>query len=347
MQTLNQKVRQTFRFASDKPIIHGAELARRELRWGIVGAVIVVLALVVSGVVYVVPLGKSTYTADLSEAGSIKAGDDVRLAGIPVGKVKSLELQADSVEMTFTVDSDVFLGEETTLDIRMLTIVGGHYVAVTPAGTSALGKRSIPADHVRLPYSLAQVFQDAAAPIADVDGDTLRENFAALQTSIATGPDGIRRAGNAIESLVDILDRQNEDVSRMLAFLDEYLTAINSSKSVLGDMITRINLMETIAIDKRAEIKESIIIIGEVLSRIAALEPTWQTTLKPMAHKLAEAIPELDRLEQKLGGVVASVHDMLSQLQNMVAPQGGVVVDQSSATIAAPALCIPVPGKAC
>lgn len=347
MQTLNHKPPKRFRFASDKPIIHGAALARHELRWGIAGAVVVALAFVVSAVIFVVPLGKSTYTADLSEAGSIKVGDDVRVAGVPVGKVKSVELQSDTVEMTFTVDSDVFLGEETTLDIRMLTVVGGHYVAVTPAGTSALGNRSIPADHVRLPYSLSQVFQDAAAPIADVDGETLRKNFAAVQTSIATSPDGIRRTGNAIESLVDILDKQNDDVSRMLAFVDEYLTAVNASKSVLGGLITDINQMETIAIDKRAEIKESIIIIGEVLSRIAALEPTWQSTLKPMAHKLAEAIPELERLEGKLDGVVASVQDLLSRVQNLVAPQGGVVLDQSAATIAAPALCIPVPGKAC
>ena len=133
----------------------------------------------------------------------------------------------------------------------------------------------------------------------------------------------------------------------MLAFVDEYLTAVNASKSVLGDMITRINLMETIAIDKRAEIDQAITTIGEVLSRIAALEPTWQSTLKPMAHKLAEAIPEMQRLSEKLGGVVVSVQDLLSRLQHVVSPQGGVLIDQASATIAAPALCIPVPGKAC
>lgn len=347
MQTVNHKPPKRFRFASDKPIIHGAALARHELRWGIAGAVVVTLALVVSAIIFVLPIGKSTYTAEMSEAGSIKAGDDVRAAGVPVGKVKSVELQSDTVEMKFTVDSDVFLGEETTLDIRMLTVVGGHYVAVNPAGTSALGNRSIPADHVRLPYSLSQVFQDAAAPIADVDGETLRKNFAAVQTSIATSPDGIRRTGNAIESLVDILDKQNDDVSRMLAFVDEYLSAVNTSKSVLGGLITDITQMETIAIDKRAEIKESITIIGEVLSRIAALEPTWQSTLKPMAYKLAESIPELERLEGKLDGVVASVQDLLSRVQNLVAPQGGVVLDQSAATIAAPTLCIPVPGKGC
>ncbi|MBJ8344437.1 MlaD family protein [Antrihabitans sp. YC2-6] len=347
MQTLNQRSLRRFGFASDKPILHGAALERHELRWGIAGAVVVALALVASAVIFVVPLGKSTYTADLSEAGSIKVGDGVRLAGVPVGKVTSLELRSDTVHMTFTVDSDVFLGDQTTLDIRMLTIVGGHYVAVTPAGTSALGKRSIPADHVRLPYSLSQVFQDAATPISDVDGETLRKNFAAAQSAIASSPEGIRRTGNAIESLVDVLERQNDDVSRMLAFVDEYLTAVNASKSVLGDMITRINLMETIAIDKRAEIDQAITTIGEVLSRIAALEPTWQSTLKPMAHKLAEAIPEMQRLSEKLGGVVVSVQDLLSRLQHVVSPQGGVLIDQASATIAAPALCIPVPGKAC
>ncbi|MGB3675421.1 MAG: hypothetical protein WA988_13370, partial [Candidatus Nanopelagicales bacterium] len=118
-------------------------------------------------------------------------------------------------------------------------------------------------------------------------------------------------------------------------------------KSVLGDMITRINLMETIAIDKRAEIDESITTIAEVLSRIAAIEPTWQSTLKPMADKLAEAIPDLERLSEKLGGIVVSVRDLLSRLQTIVSPQGDVLVDQSSTTMSAPALCIPVPGKVC
>ena len=170
MQPLNVKVRNWFRLPGNKPIPTEKQSARAQLRLGVLGAVLVAAALIATGVLYVLPLSTSTYTAELAEAGSVKVGDDVRVAGVPVGTVTSIDLHSTSVTMTFTVDNDVFVGDQTTLDIRMLTIVGGHYVAASPAGTEPLGDNVIPPDRVRLPYNLAQAFQDAAQPIRDVDG---------------------------------------------------------------------------------------------------------------------------------------------------------------------------------
>uniref|UniRef100_UPI0024564788 MlaD family protein n=1 Tax=Nocardia neocaledoniensis TaxID=236511 RepID=UPI0024564788 len=121
-------------FSGDRPIMDEATKRARELRMGIIGLGLVVLFIIGAGIVYVVPLGKHTYTAELSEAQSVREGDDVRLAGISVGSVTSLELKPDKVLMEFTVDREVFVGDQTSLDIRMLTVVGGHYVALYPAG---------------------------------------------------------------------------------------------------------------------------------------------------------------------------------------------------------------------
>ncbi|MBJ8342129.1 MCE family protein [Antrihabitans sp. YC3-6] len=346
MQQVKTKARNWFQLAANRPIPTEKQSARAQFRLGIVGAALVVLALIGAGVLYALPLGKATYTAELAEAGSVKVGDDIRVAGIPVGTVTSIDLHSNSVTMSFTVDDDVFVGDETTLDIRMLTIVGGHYVALFPAGESPLDDSVIPPDRTRLPYNLARAFQDAAQPIRDVDGNTLRQNFAALQTSLDGSPDGLRRAGNAIDSLVDILVEQNDDVSRTLAIADEYMSAINGSKSLLGELIRRISILETIVIDKRAEIQEALRVTDEALSRLAVLGPHWETTLKPMAQKLSAAIPELQRLTEKLSGAVDSVRNLLGRLQPLATPDG-LVVDQSSSTITAPALCVPVPGKAC
>ncbi|NMN98897.1 MCE family protein [Nocardiaceae bacterium YC2-7] len=343
---MNPKARRWFHLPGNRPIPTEKQSARSQLRLGALGATVVVLALIATGVLYALPLGRSTYTADLTEAGSIKTGDDVRVAGIPVGSVTSLELQPHGVRMRFTVKDEVFIGDQTTLDIRMLTIVGGHYVAVFPAGTAPLADAVIPPERVRLPYSLAQAFQDAAQPLRDVDGTTLRQNFAALQTSLDGSPDGLRRAGNAIESLVDVLVKQNDDVSRTLAIADEYLSAINSSKSLLGELVRTIRILETIVIDKQAEIQEALRITDEALSRLAVLAPHWDNTLKPMAQKLADTIPELQRLGDKLGGAVASVRELLARVQPLATPQG-LVLDQSSTTITGPDLCVPVPGKGC
>ena len=201
------------RFGANKPIPTAAESKRRELRMGIIGAALVAALLAAAGLFYVLPLGKSTYIAHMSEAGAIKAGDNVRIAGIPVGEVKSVELDSDDVTMKFTVDDDVFIGDATTLDIKMLTAAGGHYLAVTPVGTKPLGSTPIPADHVHLPYSLMRAFQDAATPIAQVDGNTFRKNLASLEASLTTSPDGLReigRARRAVERRVGVRAPEDE-----------------------------------------------------------------------------------------------------------------------------------------
>ena len=53
--------------------------------------------------------GGDTYTAAFSEAGGLKTNDPVRIAGVRVGSVESIELEGDHVKVSFRVktDSDV------------------------------------------------------------------------------------------------------------------------------------------------------------------------------------------------------------------------------------------------
>ncbi|MEC3919348.1 MlaD family protein [Nocardia sp. CDC160] len=317
----------------------------RELRLGLYGAVVLAVVLVATAVSYVLPLGKATYTADLAEARSVRTGDEIRIAGIDVGSVKSLELLPDRVRMTFTMNDNVFLGDQTSLEVRMLTVVGGHYVAVFPAGDKPLGKHSIPTDRVRLPYSLIRTLQDATAPVEQVDGDTLRKNFDALADSVDRSPDALRRMGSAVQSLVDLINRQNTDVSKALTVMDEYLTAINANRSLLGTFLRKIGALETDGLAKKAEIATALTVTGQLLSRIAAIEPAWHDELEPLADQLEAAVPQLEDLGRRFDQALNNLGDIKTRLQ--AAAQNGVTVDQSGITITAPEVCVPLPGRDC
>ncbi|MEU2031177.1 MlaD family protein [Nocardia amamiensis] len=346
MQPLNKLSRGRIRFRGDRPVPDDRTARRRELRLGLIGAATVVSVLAACGILYTLPVGKVEYRADLSEAGAIRPGEDVRVAGINVGTVESLELHDDRVHMVFTVDSDVFVGDQSTLDIRMLTIAGGHFVALTPAGSKPLGKKVIAKDRVRLPYTLGQAFQDAITPVREVDGDVLRDNLGQLQAALVESPDGLRQLGRAVDSIVDILDQQNLDVSRALAVSQEYLSRISGNTALYGRLNSKLNLTTDILVDKRAELRVSLALLARLLSRIAAAEPAYDHTLKPMLDELAEAIPELERLTGRLDQVVNSVQSIGQQLQQIAGPDG-YAIDQSQTTVSAPALCIPVPGRSC
>ncbi|MEV0251531.1 MlaD family protein [Nocardia sp. NPDC050712] len=330
------------RWLPHTPDRHEAAKNRREFRLGVAGAAFVALLLLATAVIYVLPLGKTTYTAELSEAQSIRAGAQVRVAGITVGSVTELELLPDRVRMRFTVDREVFLGADTSLEIRMLTAVGGHYLAVFPAGEKPLGKTMIPPDRVRLPYSLVQTLQDAAAPVAEVDGDTLRANLATLQESMRDSPDALRQMGTAAQSFVTILERQNQDVSRALTVMDEYLRALNGNKSLLGTFVRELGMLMVLGLNKRAEIEVALTIAAQLLSRIAALEPSYQDILKPMTSRLRELLPQLGQLSGQLDAALPAWRELRDRLVAASTSEEGLVIDHSMLNV-----CVPVPGRGC
>ncbi|MQY31715.1 MlaD family protein [Nocardia aurantia] len=336
--------------------VTAARTERRQLRLGLIGAALVLVCAVAAGLLYVVPFGKKTYTAELSEAQSVQTGDDVRVAGIIVGSVKSLQLKPDRVVMRFTVDSGVFVGDESTLDVRMLTVIGGHYVALFPSGSKPLGGKAIPPDRVRLPYSLTQTFQDAIRPLRTVDGDTLRRNLSALDSSIEQAPDALRTTLDTVNTYVDALNRQRSQVSAALSVADEYVTMYDGAKTDLGRLMDSVNLLENVLVDKRAELREGIRLLQAVIDRLAALAPTWNSTLEPKLRELTDALPRLEQLGGQLEPVIGTVADLRDKVRGWMTPDG-VTVDQSGQTVTAPAgadplaalpgVCVPVPGRDC
>ncbi|WP_405136614.1 MlaD family protein [Nocardia sp. NBC_01388] len=340
-----QRLRRAGRFLRD--LRYGTDTDKSTQRLlGVIGLVVVGLVLAVSVVIYVVPLGKHSYLALVDDAGSVHVGDDVRIAGISVGSVTALELTDDAVHMRFTVKNNISIGADTSLDIRMLTPIGGHYVAVTPAGTTPLGSKAIPADRVRLPYNLIQAIQDAQRPLAGVDGDTLRRNLSDLTASLRDSPNSVTTLTDALTAMVGMLNTQNRDVSRALDVADEYLSMLGNSRTIIGTMLTKIGLMETQILDRQADVKEALRVVTELLARIAAVEPAWREQLEPLADRILAAAPQLDQLGQRLGDVSDQLAQAGDRLRALITPQG-IPIDQSGDTITAPALCVPVPGKGC
>lgn len=325
----------------------GADTTERTQRWlGLEGLLVGIVVLAASAIIYLVPMGTTMYTAVLPDAGSVKEGEDIRVAGITVGTVHELTLTEDSVHMTFTVESDVALGDTTSLEIRMLTPIGGHYVMLFPSGTEQLGSSVIPADRVRLPYNLMEAIQDAQRPTAGVDGDTLRRSLSDLTASLERSPGSIATFTDAMSTLVGLLDKQNQDVSRALAVADEYVSMLGQSRSVIGAMLTKIGVMETQLLDRRADVNEALRVASELFSRLAAIEPAWREQLEPALDQILAAGPQLEDLVEQLGAAADQLARAGDGLRAVLTPNG-VEVDHSGQSVSVAKICVPVPGKGC
>lgn len=71
------------------------------------------------------------YTAVISDVFGLREGDDVRMAGVRVGRVEKIELQGDVAKVSFVVQSDQQLLGTTVASVTYQNIVGQRYLGLS------------------------------------------------------------------------------------------------------------------------------------------------------------------------------------------------------------------------
>src|SRR5215207_10471535 len=122
--------------------------------------VAVLLAVVlVAGAVFLVRqvlFGPKTITAYFPTTTAIYPGDEVRVSGVKVGKIDSIEPEGTQTKMTLKVDHDVPIPADAKAVIVAQNLVAARYVQLTPAYRSGDGPTMrdgavIPSDRTAVP----------------------------------------------------------------------------------------------------------------------------------------------------------------------------------------------------
>ena len=81
--------------------------------------------------------GQYDLTASFRSAQGVNVGTDVRLAGVKVGTVTSLDLNPTTfrADAIFSVDSDIELPDDSAALVAAEGLLGGYYVELVPGGS--------------------------------------------------------------------------------------------------------------------------------------------------------------------------------------------------------------------
>lgn len=107
--------------------------------------VFVVLGVVALGYLSITLGGLETFTkgrilyAEFEKAGGIRPGASVEIAGVEVGKVKSIRLNEDyQALLELSVEEKVEIQEDAFASIKTKGLIGEKYVMITPGGSDEI-----------------------------------------------------------------------------------------------------------------------------------------------------------------------------------------------------------------
>lgn len=224
----------------------------REQNKTVIGAVGIVAIVSIIAVTFNINsiIGGATYRAEFSEAAGLKPEDEVRVAGVKVGKVLEVELAGDRVQVEFRA-KDVTLGGASRADIRIKTLLGRKFLMLVPDGDGKMEEGDvIPLERTSSPFDITEAFGDLALTVEGIDDEQLAQSFSVMADTFRDTPDDVRASLEGLsrlsrtlasrdEQLRELLSR-TEGVSQVLAERDEDLVVFfNQSSLILQELRNR------------------------------------------------------------------------------------------------------------
>ncbi|NLG46600.1 MCE family protein [Gordonia sp. (in: high G+C Gram-positive bacteria)] len=187
----------------------------RRLWYGIFGVLGIVVVLVAVVGLSSAGLGKRTYTADFEQAGGIRSGDKVRVAGIDVGEVTGTELAGDHVTVTMKVNSDIQVKDDGSAEIKMSTLLGQRYVDVV-IGDSSKDAPDDRIQHTFVPYDLQKTLEKGTPILAGIEADDLTNSIRSLNQQLAGAPAIMGPTLEALTQMSDVLNNRHDQITQLL-----------------------------------------------------------------------------------------------------------------------------------
>ncbi|MEZ0365782.1 MlaD family protein [Mycobacterium sp. pUA109] len=311
--------------------------------WGVGALVMVVLLAITAAAVYISPPGQRTVVFYTDDAAAVRPGDTVRIAGITVGKVKDLAIEPNRVKVRTTVDDDVFVGDQSQVQVRMLTVVGGYYVNLVSLGNKSLGKNSIPMERVTMPYSLMRALTDATKITDRVSPKPIRESLDQLQQGLTgTNVDTLSAVINAGNTLTSTIEKQRGQISSILDLSDEYIESLRDFSGELKRLVAKLSILEQTLVLYGKGFGGALMGMGDIGDMfLRPLGEFWVNNREEFIEKVRDWQDRITRWVDNNSRIVPRLRRIRNKIERVLDAQN------APPELLATDLCIPMPESPC
>jgi phospholipid/cholesterol/gamma-HCH transport system substrate-binding protein len=241
------------------------------------------------------------YHAEFAEIGGLKSGDEVRIAGVAVGNVQGIELDGNKVRVTFKMDKGTDFGTETGADIRVRTLLGAEFLALTPKGSGQLAEGStIPLERTIAPYDVVQAFSDLSLTTDQIDIPQLSQALDTLSEISTQTPEEFRGAIKGVSDLSRNLAARDDQINTLLVNLKKVSGVLNSRNDELVTLFKDSDTLFQAISARRDSIHRLLVSTQTISTQLRGLVKDTRSDLLPALEQLDTVTTMLRKNEASL-----------------------------------------------
>ncbi|MFS3127141.1 MCE family protein [Nocardioides sp. Bht2] len=249
--------------------------------------------------------GGDTYHAAFAEAGGLKSGDEVRIAGVRVGKVEKVALDGDHVQVTFRIEKDAAFGADSAASIKVKTLLGAMFLAIEPRGSGQMKEGTeIPVERTSSPYNVVDAFTGLAETSEDIDVEQLKTSLATLTDLAANTPEEFQAALKGVSALSQNLAARDEQINTLLKNLRKVSGVLGDRDADIVTLMKDADVLFKALVGRRDAIHKLLVSTSKMSQELTALVRDSKADLKPALTNLDTVVRVLlknqDNLDESL-----------------------------------------------
>lgn len=251
-------------------------------------AAVVLVGLLVAGAALIVRntfFAAKTITAYFTTATSIYPGDDVRVSGVKVGSIKSIQPQGTKAKLILHVDHDVRIPADAKAVIVAQNLVAARYIQLTPAyrkekgGPAMADGAVIPLERTAVPVEWDEVKSQLMrlatdlGPKSGVSGTSVGRFIDSAANALEGNGDKLHQTLTQLSGVGRILADGSGNIVDIIKNLQTFVTALRDSNTQIVQFQNRLATLTSVVNDSRSELDAALnnlsSAVGEVQRFIA------------------------------------------------------------------------------
>jgi len=276
------------------------------------------MTLVLAATIGNFPAGSTTtYKARFSDVTGVIPGNEVRIAGVKVGSVKSVGLRGRDAEVVMRLEGGHRLTESNIVQVRYRNLVGERYLAVvegTGSATALPEDATIPLERTRPALDLTVLFNGFRPLFTALDPKTINEvSFEIIQA--------LQGEGGTIEtllartaSLTNTLADKDAVIGRVVDNLTKVLATVDDRGADLDALLVQLRRLAAGFADDRKSIGQSLEGISRLTDATAGLIEGIRPSLRADVKQLRTLAATLDENKAVVDGVLQRLPEKLNRI---------------------------------
>jgi phospholipid/cholesterol/gamma-HCH transport system substrate-binding protein len=274
---------------------------------GAIGLALLVLAGLVAYNADALPVigGGTSYSADFSEAAGLRPGNEVRVAGVKVGKVTGVSLDGDKVKVTFRV-RHTWIGDASTAAIGIKTLLGEKYLAVDPLGSRPQDPaQRIPKTRTTSPYDVTEAFNGLGRTFGAIDTAQLAASFETISETFKDTPASVRSAATGLAALSKTVSSRDAELADLLSGSKQLTKTLSDQNGRFQALVSDGNLLLDELNKRRDAIHDLLVGTQDLGAQLSGLVADNNRQLAPTLDALDRVTTVLDANQAGLDKALA------------------------------------------